>query len=290
MSKPRCLITGASGFLGWNLCKEAAKKWEVFGTYNSTKIGEEFCKSGRCDLEDYQETAAVLDHVKPEVVFHLAAISNPNACAEDPRLSEKINFESSFRLAEMCADRGIKFLFTSTDLVFDGLHGNYRESDPVNPVNHYGEHKAMAEEAILALNSAAVICRMPLMYGKSSIGRKSFLELMIGSLLKKEKLKLFTDEFRSIASASCASTGMISTALNASGLIHLGGPERLSRIAMGEELVAHMRVSSSLIKACQQKDLKFKAARPADVSLNSQQAFDLGYSPLTFSAALKEQF
>ena len=81
---PKCLITGASGFLGQALVKEAQEKFKVYATSSKTKVNEKNVLYGRCDLTSFSDTQSMIDQVKPQVVFHLAALSQPNECAENP--------------------------------------------------------------------------------------------------------------------------------------------------------------------------------------------------------------
>lgn len=118
------------------------------------------------------------------------------------------------------------------------------------------------------------------MYGDSEVGRPSFLTSMQTQLESGEILILFTDEYRSIASASCACDGLLLAGQSdITGRLHLGGPERLSRWEIGQQLVKHLGLSEEQLNPCLQSELTFKANRPADVSLNSDKAFAMGYEP-----------
>ena len=149
MQKERVLITGAGGFLAWNFACAAMNQFDLFGTVFKSRIESgSTIKTGVCDLRNLRETQRVLDEVKPKVVFHFAALSDPNTCQLEAKLSEDINYKATVQLAALCAERNIELIFTSTDLVFDGRKGNYSEQDEVNPISRYAEHKIMAEEKI----------------------------------------------------------------------------------------------------------------------------------------------
>ena len=196
-----------------------------------------------------------------------------------------INVTVSLKIAELCAYNSIPYVFTSTDLVFDGKKGSYKETDAVNPVNIYGEHKVMAENGILERYSQATICRMPLMFGNATPTATSFMQSFIKMLEEGKELKLFVDEFRTPVSGKTAAEGLLLALEKVQGIIHLGGKEKISRYDFGRILVEIFEFPNAKIKASRQQDVKMAAPRPSDVSLDSSKAFELGYRPLS----LREQ-
>jgi dTDP-4-dehydrorhamnose reductase len=191
-----------------------------------------------------------------------------------------MNVDASVYVSGLCADLGIPLAFTSTDLVFDGLQGMYKETDQVNPVNTYGEQKVLAEQKILHIYPHAAVCRMPLMLGMPSPAYGGSLQPMLKALKEGGELSLFTDEFRSPVSADMAARGLLWSLEKVRGIIHLGGRERISRYDLGVLLADILGCRNPHIRACTQKDLAFAAPRAPDVSLNSSKAFSLGYNPL----------
>lgn len=280
---PKCLITGASGFLGRELVEAAKERYKVYVTSKKTVMPDKECLYGKCDLTSYSEMLSMIEQVKPEIVYHLAALSQPNSCAENPSYSEKINYEASVNLAGVCADRGIKFVFTSTDLVFDGKKAPYREEDSVNPISHYAEHKIMAEEEILNKSENSLICRLPLMFGRETI--LSMMEV----LDKGEKLRLFEDEFRTPLSNVNAARALIDAA-DLKGLYHFGGKQRVSRLDMGSRAALILGRDQKNIISCFQKDIKMSAARPEDVSLDSTKAEEEGIKLMGYDESLLKMF
>lgn len=103
--------------------------------------------------------------IKPDAVIHTAAKSDPNYCQLNRNESKKLNVDASINIAKLCAEYSIHCVFTSTDLVFNGLNAPYREEYPVCPVNFYGEQKVLAEEGMLKYHPMVAICRMALMFG-----------------------------------------------------------------------------------------------------------------------------
>ncbi len=275
---PKILITGASGFLGWNLCQIAQTDWEVHGIYHQHPIEILDVSIHQLDLTNFDLVKGSIDLIAPDAIIHTAAASSPNFCQEYPDKSYQINVSAAQRLADICATRKIPFVFTSTDLVFDGIQPPYSETDPVSPINIYGEQKVAAEREILSVYPQAKICRMPLMFGMTPPTATSFIQPWIQSLATGQKLQLFVDEFRTPVSAITAAQGLLMVLRSStSGIIHLGGKERISRYDFGCLLADVFGWNLSLIYPISQRDLQMTAPRAADVSFDSGKAIELGY-------------
>jgi len=127
-------ITGANGLIGNYFVQTATKyasRWRVRGL-----------RREQLDLLDFDAVRRAFQKDSPQLIIHCAAISSSVICQKEPMLARKANVDATALLAELAAD--IPFVFFSTDLVFDGLKGNYIESDAVNPLTVYGETKVAA--------------------------------------------------------------------------------------------------------------------------------------------------
>ncbi|MFK8102480.1 MAG: NAD(P)-dependent oxidoreductase [Saprospiraceae bacterium] len=283
----KLLVTGISGFVASHFATIKSSTYEIVGTYRTRSIVNH---GMNCFAVDWSEVAAAeqfFKQQKPDAVLHLAALSNPNYCEQHPAASQAVNVDVAVHLAKLCQQAQIPFLFSSTDLVFDGKKAPYGEEDLAEPICVYGQHKLQAETEILSLYPASIIARLPLMFGWSTQG--GFMKNWIDQLKAGKTIAAFTDEYRTPVSAGCALQGMLLLLENAcTGRWHLGGEESISRYDLAKLIAQAYGLPTELLQASLQKEVQLPAARPPNVSLDSKKAFALGYQPKKINAALQE--
>jgi len=287
MEKKKILITGASGFLGYHLLRMAhARGLEVYGLYHSGHISFDQSTNLEVDLRNYIDMGNIIDDIEPDVVIHAAALADGNLCQDNKDLSYELNVEVTRNLAGICSDFQIPFVFTSTDLVFDGRKGGYTEEDVPDPLMVYGEHKLLAEHEVERVYPSGLIVRCPLMFGQPEASARNYFSLFLQSLREGKASKLFRDEYRSICGARSVAEGILLVCEEVSGLLHIAGNARVSRYEFGEAIAEVFGLDQSLLQSCSQQDVQMAAPRPADVSLNIDKALSLGYAPLTYREEL----
>jgi dTDP-4-dehydrorhamnose reductase len=275
----KLLVTGASGFLGWNLCRTAQGRWNVYGLARRNQNQLQGVELRRPELTRFKEIKENLQEIRPDALIHAAAESNPNFCQLNPAASHEINVEAPANLASLCADLRIPFVFISSDLVFNGLKPPYTESGPVCPVCIYGEQKAEAERAVLERYPQALVCRMALMFGDAGQGAASFIQPLINDMRNGRQINLFMDEYRTPVSAANAAQGILLELCKANGILHIGGLERISRFDFGKLLRDIVGAPNAKLYACTRQSIEIAAPHPADVSLGSTRAMALGFKP-----------
>jgi dTDP-4-dehydrorhamnose reductase len=239
------------------------------------------------DLTDAQAVTDWCQQNRPNGVIHTAALSKPNHCEQEPELSYRVNVTASETLTTLCRDYQIPLVFTSTDQVFDGKAAPYDESSTPNPINVYGRHKWTAEQRIREIYPAVTICRLPLLYGPSSSYSTCFVQDFLGRLKMGQSLSLFEDEYRTPAYVDDVAAGLLLALEHPGTLLHLGGLDRLSRYEFGLKMAEIFGFDSCLLESCRQADVTMAAPRPADVSVNSQRAMDLGNCPRSIEEGLR---
>ncbi|MDB9519756.1 NAD(P)-dependent oxidoreductase [Roseofilum reptotaenium CS-1145] len=283
----KLLITGASGFLGWNFCQIAQFHWQVYGTYHTHALSLPQIHLTALNLLDFSALECLFTDIQPDAIIHTAAQSSPNYCQTHPQETDAINIQAAVEIARFSAQRHIPCVFTSTDLVFDGTAAPYGEADLPSPINHYGQQKVNAEQAMRQEYPQVTICRMPLMFGAAPAHGSSFIQPFIRVLRSHQPLALFTDEWRTPVSATTAAQGLL-LALNHPGeLFHLGGKERISRYQFGQLMAESLHLPTKFIQPTRQQDVPMAARRPQDVSLDSSKAFSLGYNPPSLQTQLQ---
>jgi len=282
------LVTGVSGFLGWNIVKIRPKGWNILGIYHKNipkKTRDSYYKA---DLNKVQSLFKLLDKKRIDTIIHLAAVSKLQDCAKDPDYSYRINVVLTALLAEYAKERGIHFVFISTDQVFDGQKGMYSYEDNPAPLNLYGKQKYEAERRVLNIHPTACVIRLPLLFGYSP-RHNNFLWEWATNLEEGKRVKAFEDEYRTPLAVDDAARGIILLVHHRfSGIWHLGGKERLSRYEMALQLANTLDYKEKLIKPSLQSDLKNTPIRPADVSLINTKSYTAGFDPKLYQEALQE--
>lgn len=269
----RIVVTGATGLLGTYLVDRLLEE----GTHEVVPWGRRAGAIGTAEprsmmvveLTDRPQVEEALDRIDPDAIIHAAAISSAEGVRREPERGWLVNVGATQTLAGWCGRRGRRLVFTSTDMVFDGEQGWYDEDDPPAPIVAYGRTKAEAE-AIVRRIDGGLVARLSLLYGPSRNGRASFYDQSVSALRAGKAQVFFEDEFRS--PLHYATAAQILTRLadsDATGLVHVGGKERLSRYQLMLRAAGALGLETRLISANRRADAVFPEPRPADCSLKT---------------------
>jgi dTDP-4-dehydrorhamnose reductase len=259
----RLLVTGASGILGGYLVRRLAQNGHPFVVWNGPH------SPGGIDLSDPASVTEAFSDGSPAIVIHAAALARIADCHRNPERAWCINRGGTALLADLCSRSNVRLVYVSTDLVFDGEHAPYRETDRPAPLSVYGQTKAGAEAAVLA-QPANVVARVSLLVGPSQQAAPSFFDEQVLALREGREITLFADEWRTPIDLATAAEALVELALsNESGIFHIGGRERLSRLEMGRELATVLGVCPELVHPVRRESVAAPELRPRDTSLDS---------------------
>lgn len=268
MVRLKLLITGISGLLGKALYYEFKNLYNVYGTYNTVKPEIENNKVFMINiLKDGLED--LIDYLKPNIIIHTIALTDLEFCEKDKELSYKINVNETEKVVKLAKKYNIKFVYISTDYVFNGEKGNYKEEDKPDPINYYGFTKLKGEEISLDYNKSLVI--RTTFYGFNPKGRKPGIEKILSMIKNDQKILASSQTFNSIISVNNLSKIILFLVDNdIYGIYHIGTDGKISRYEFLINLCNIFELNDKNIIKTSHNDY-FKetiAKRPKDVSLN----------------------
>src|SRR3989338_2159745 len=132
----KLLVIGAGGLLGSRALELGRGRFEVFGTYNSRHVTGE--KMFQLDVTKRQEVFKIIEKIKPNIVMDTHALHPVDYCETHPEEAWEITVNGTKNVAEASKRVGAKYVFFSTDYVFDGKRLSYTEKDKPNPLSYYG--------------------------------------------------------------------------------------------------------------------------------------------------------
>jgi dTDP-4-dehydrorhamnose reductase len=195
----------------------------------------------------------------------MTSVAEAHARPDD---AHRINVEATRTLAQAARSVGARFVFSSTDMVFDGEAAPYRETDTPRPVSHYGRTKAEAEWVAADFDDTLVV-RLPLMYGFARGPRDTTFAQQVAALGEGRPLRLFTDEFRTPIWLADAAVALIALGRSdQTGIIHVAGPKRLSRYEMVEQCARLLDIRDPQLVPTSRLSIDAHEPRPADLSLD----------------------
>ncbi len=284
----RLLVTGASGLLGWRVINVALKRGhEVFTIYNKHPI-----KAGiavKLDITDSEGVKDIIRKLKPDVIIHTAAYTDVDGCESNKDLAWRVNAEATKHIAEASTNVNAHLIYVSTDYVFDGERGLYREDDKPNPINYYGYTKLMGEEFVKQYAKSWCIARTSVIYGWGG-SKLNFATWLIENLKQGRQVKILTDQYVSPTLNTNLAQMLVEIAeRRLCGILHTAGASRVSRYEFARKLAQTFNLNPDLITPAKMNELQWRARRPRDSSLDVSKSFKvlIESKPMTIEEALK---
>ncbi len=284
----KLLITGASGLFGSKLVKTASA--QGIAVYSGYVTDVPVCGVPVLfDVSNKEQVEQAFEFAKPDVVVHAASLTDVDKCELNREFAWKINVDGAKNIAESAAKHGTFLVYVSTDYVFSGKKGCYKETDLPDPINYYGLTKLKAEEASLKILPNCCIARTSVIYGSTpAAGKINFALWVLNKLKSREKLRIVTDQWvYPTLNSSLADMVLDVVQQRLSGVLHLCGASRVSRYDFALALAKMFSLDASLIEPVLASSLNWSARRPMDSSLDVSKAQRLLHvKPLELTSAL----
>ncbi len=292
----KILITGSNGLLGQNIVHQLLQRKDV--DFLATSKGENRISSlaknnyQPLDITDKKAVETLVNQYQPDVIINTAAMTNVDACEDHKEQCWEMNVNAVQYLVDASKKHQVHLIHLSTDFVFDGKNGPYKEDDTPNPLSYYGKSKYEAEQIIQ--NSGLqnwAIARTIIVYGVVEKMSRSNVVLWAKSALEKgEPINVVDDQFRSPTHASDLAKGCIAIAdKTAQGIYHISGKEQMSILELVYRVADFYQLDKSIITPIKSATLNQKAHRPPVTGFILDKARkDLNYSPMSFEEGLKK--
>lgn len=278
------LVTGAAGFVAGSVITQAPREWTLhLVSRRQIPRQQPNWTVHQADSADPEAISAVILQARPDAVIHTAAIANIDYCETHQDETLRINTEATRAVVDACVRTGAKLVFCSTDNVFDGRRGWYREEDAPNPVNYYGFTKHAAEKIIAAEPGLkAVIARIALVMGMPLLGSaRPFMVRMFDDLATNGPVWAPPGEVRTPVDVISLGRALLELSENDyTGVIHLAGPDRIDRVDLVRALVYRVGGDPDRVQPVNAESIPNRALRPPDLSLDTSLARKILRTPL----------
>lgn len=293
----KVLVTGANGLLGQHLIKLLLQKTSFTviavgrGKSRIQFLNNKHLQYHALDITDAVTASNVYLKLKPDVIVHGAAITQVDDCELDKIKCWNTNVTATRFLLDAAKKWGAYFVYISTDFVFDGNAGNYKETDSPSPVNYYGSSKLTAEKAVLQSGLEMAIVRTCLVYGNLLNGsRSNIVSWVKQNLAEGKSIKVVNDQYRTPTYIEDLAKGILSVIKKrVKGIFHISGDEVLTPYEMATLTADFLSLDKSLIEKVDSSIFTQIAKRPAKTGFVIAKAKqELDYEPISFKQGLKK--
>ena len=251
----KVIITGSNGLLGQsllNLLLKDTQKYEIFGfSRGGNRSGREDFSYTSIDITDEIILKKNIKQIQPNFIINTAAMTQVDDCENQKKACDLLNVTVVKWLSEVSKEINTHVIHISTDFIFDGIKGFYKETDKPNPLSYYGVSKLNSEEVLIQSRINFTILRTILVYGKVFDMSRSNIVLWVKEMLSKGKeITIVDDQFRTPTYVEdLALACKISMDKRAKGIYHISSNELLSVFEIAQQIATVFHLDKSLIKA-----------------------------------------
>ncbi len=269
----RVLVTGGTGLLGAAIQHLAPKDIKGFSIYfPECSFPLQLPYPIRvADLTDRIQMKTIFEWAQPDVVIHTAAIGSVDYAEKNREQTRRVNVGGTMVITELCQNYKSRLIYISSNAVFDGRTPFYSETDPVNPINYYGQLKVEAENIVQHSGISQAIVRPILMYGWPYPGeRDNPVVWWIRSLKEGKPIKVVDNVFnKPLAAWSCAEVVWAVIQQNRTGIYHAAGRDHISLYQFALAVAEVFNLNKGLITPVPDSFFPEIAPRPRDTSFDT---------------------
>lgn len=289
----KILITGSNGLLGQKLLHKLRLDDRVELVATSKGENRVSVKDGytyhSLDVTNNLDVSKLILAEIPNVVINTAAMTNVDLCEDEKATCEALNVGAVKYLVDACDQIDAHFIQISTDFIFDGEDGPYKEEDEPNPLSYYGLSKLKAEQLLYEHKVKWTILRTIILFGVAENLSKGNIVLWAkNALAKGELLNIIDDQFRAPTLAEdLAGACILAAKKKAYGVFNVSGKDIMSIYEMVERIAKHYGNTTENLNKISTAKLNQKAERPKRTGFILDKAkVVLDYNPHTFEESL----
>jgi dTDP-4-dehydrorhamnose reductase len=279
----KLLIFGGNGFVGSNITVTALEKgWEVYVASRNRKKPIKGASVHIVDITDFSAAEKLIQKVAPNFVINAAAIADIDYSELHKKAAYEVNILGAVHIARICAAQHIKYIFLSTDAVFDGKSESYTEEDATDPLNYYGKTKAEAEKSVIEWAPESIILRVSLILGYPLDSGNSFLVGLEKKLRNGESISAPSAIVRTPIDVGTLTNVIIELCQSEfRGILHIGCTQPINRFKLTRMLAEQLGYPiNKIVDQTSSNRLGNKAPRHQMGVLNVSKANEILHTPM----------
>lgn len=290
----KVVITGSNGLLGQSLLNLLLKDKDSYQVYGFSR-GKN--RSGRVDfnyisidITEKEELDKKLEQIQPDYIINTAAMTQVDDCETNKQACDILNVDVVKWMTSFASKSKTHIIHLSTDFIFDGKKGYYKETDKPNPLSYYGLSKLKSEQVLKDSKINFTILRTILVYGKVFDMSRSNIVLWVKEMLEKNKeITIVDDQYRMPTYVEdLAMACKIAMDKKALGIYHISSNTLLSVYEIAQQIAETFDLNKNLIKPISTSTLNQTAPRPAKTGFDlSKTNNELRFYPKSFKEDLQ---